>query len=229
MQVKCGCFYTTLVRKTGPSFRYLGPRLHNFLWVVTSDGISSHVTLLTSQQPVGPSLKEASTFSLVEVKVTSAEFSPGTQMLFDNVEPSDKLRGDLVWLGTESRRYIRPFSNPRDSLYSDPSVYFFFLRIFLYSANEPDKTGQVGSLSLPASVVQLRYHWDQMFVALSNGTVAIFKRNSTEGVWELNSPATLVSLGGEPVVSLLPIGSALYAACGQSVFVIDGATGEILV
>lgn len=95
-----------MVRKSGPSVRYLGPRLHNFLWVVTSDasGISSHVTLLTSQQPVGPSLKEAATFSLVEVKVTSVEFSPGTQLLFDSAESAEKLRGDLVWLGTESRR-----------------------------------------------------------------------------------------------------------------------------
>lgn len=93
-----------MVRKSGPSVRYLGPRLHNFLWVVTSDGISSHVTLLTSQQPVGPSLKEAATFSLVEVKVTSVEFSPGPQLVFDSAESTEKLRGDLVWLGTESRR-----------------------------------------------------------------------------------------------------------------------------
>ena len=105
-----------------------------------------------------------------------------------------------------------------------------YCRILLYSAHVPDKTGQVGSLSLPASIVQLRYHWDQMFVALADGTVAIFKRsNNTEGAWELSAPATLVSLGHEPVVSLLPIGSALYAACGRSVFVLDGATGETLV
>ncbi|XP_046653295.1 rho guanine nucleotide exchange factor 10-like protein isoform X3 [Daphnia pulicaria] len=202
-EVRCGCFYTILVRKSGPSVRCLGPRLQNYLWVVTSDGISSHVTLLTSQQPVGPSLKEAGAFSLVEVKVTSVEFSPGTQILYDN-ESTDQIRGDLVWLGTESRR------------------------ILLYSAHEPSKTGQVGSLNLPAPVVQLRYHWDQMFVALANGIVAIFKRNSIEGGWELNAPATLVSMGDEPVVSLLPIGSALYAACGRSVFVLDGITGEIL-
>ncbi|XP_059352325.1 uncharacterized protein LOC130695539 [Daphnia carinata] len=203
-EVRCACFYTTLVRKSVPSVRCLAPRLHNFLWVVTSDGISSHVTLLTSQQPVGPSLKAAGAFSLVEVKVTSVEFSPGTHALYDNAETTDQIRGDLVWLGTESRR------------------------ILLYSAHEPGKTGQVGSLNLPAPVVQLRYHCDQMFVALANGTVAIFKRNNSEGIWELNSPATLVTLGDEPVVSLLPISSALYAACGRSVFVLDGITGETL-
>ena len=98
----------------------------------------------------------------------------------------------------------------------------------LYSAQDPDKTGQVGSLCVPASVVQLRYHWDQMFVALANGTVAIFKRNS-EGVWDINAPAAMVTLGEEPVICLLPIGSSLYAACGRNVFVIDGITGETLV
>lgn len=207
-EVRCGCFYTAMVQKTGPSVRYLGPRAQNFLWIVASDGISSHVTLLTSQQPVGPSLKEAAAFSLVEVRVTSAEFAPGAQLRFDSSESdglhSERVRGDLVWLGTESRR------------------------ILLYSAQEPDRIGQVGSLSLPASVVQLRYHWDQMFVALANGTVAIFKRNVSDGSWDLNAPATLVTLGEEPVVSLLPIGSALYAACGHSVHVLDGLTGESL-
>jgi Rho guanine nucleotide exchange factor 10 len=226
LKVRCGCFYTILVRKSGPSVRCLGPRLQNYLWVVTSDGISSHVTLLTSQQPVGPSLKEAGAFSLVEVKVTSVEFSPGTQILYDN-ESTDQIRGDLVWLGTESRRYYNIFSFSASFKYSCVIDYYF--RILLYSAHEPSKTGQVGSLNLPAPVVQLRYHWDQMFVALANGIVAIFKRNSIEGGWELNAPATLVSMGDEPVVSLLPIGSALYAACGRSVFVLDGITGEILV
>lgn len=207
--MRCGCFYTALVQKTGPSVRYLGPRAQNFLWVVTSDGISSHVTLLTSQQPVGPSLKEAGAFSLLEVRVNSVEFSPGAQLHFDNNNedawPSERIRGDLVWLGTESRR------------------------ILLYSAQEPHLSGQVGSLSLPASIVQLRFHWDQMWVALANGTVAIFKRNNTDGAWELNAPATLITLGEEPVVSLLPIGQSLYAACGRSVFVLDGITGESLV
>ena len=109
-QVKCGCFYTVQMQKTGPSVRYLGPRFQNFLWIITADGISSHVTLFSAQQPVGPSLKEAGSFSLVEVKVTCTEFSPATQMRFDNNDdlPADKIKGDLVWLGTQSRRYL-PF------------------------------------------------------------------------------------------------------------------------
>ena len=226
LQVRCGCFYTTLVQKTGPSVRYLGPRFHNFLWIVTADGISSHVTLFTTQQPMGPTLKEASTFSLVEVKVTSAEFSPATQMRFDNEDsPADKVKGDLVWLGTESRRCSTLYL-PTWCLFTN--FVHLFSRILLYCAQDPEKSGQVGALNLSAAVVQLRYHWDQMFVALANGTVAIFKRNM-EGSWELNAPATLVTLGQEPVVSLLPIGSALYAACGRNVFVLDGITGETLV
>ena len=199
--MRCGCFYTAAVQKTGPSMRYLGPRYQNFLWIVSADGISSHVTLLTTCQPMGPSLKEAAAFSLVEVRVTSAEFSPGAQSCFDPEEPTG---GDLVWLGTESRR------------------------ILLFSAQDPDKSGQVASVSVPASVVQLRHHWDAMFVALANGAVAIFKRN-VDGAWDLNAPPTLVTLGDQPVLYLLPIGSSLYAACGRSVFVLDGNTAETLV
>lgn len=82
-------------------------------------------------------------------------------------------------------------------------------------------------MSLQAAIVQLRYHWDQMFVALANGTVAIFKR-STDGSWDVTGPNN-VKLGDTPVVTLLPIGSVLYAACGKKVFVLDGITGETLV
>lgn len=93
--------------KTGPADRYFGPRFQNFLWIVTADGISSHVTLFTTQQPIGPSLQEAGAFSLVEVKVTSVEFSPSfLPRCHSEDHSSDKFSGDLVWLGTESRRYI---------------------------------------------------------------------------------------------------------------------------
>lgn len=109
------------------------------------------------------------------------------------------------------------------------TTYDLLFRVVLYSAQEPEKRGQIGSLSFPASVVKLKYYWDQMFVALVNGSIAIFKRNSLDGAWELNAPATLVSLGEDPVVDLLPIGSLLYAACGRRVYVLDVGTGETLV
>ena len=87
------------------SARYLSPRLQNYLWLMTSDGISSHVTLLAAQQPVGPSFKEVCSFSLFEVKVSSVEFSPGVQHMAVDGEPISACKSDLVWLGTESRRY----------------------------------------------------------------------------------------------------------------------------
>jgi len=109
-------------------------------------------------------------------------------------------------------------------------LFIFECRILLFSAQDLDiaKSGQITSLSLPAAIVQLRYHWDQMFVALANGTVAVFKRN-TNGAWDTTGPANIVKLGDTPVVTLLPIGSVLYAACGKKVFVLDGITGEYLV
>jgi hypothetical protein len=65
---------------------------------------SSHVKLFTSQQPIRLPLKEAGAFSLVEVKVISVQFSLGTQISCDN-ELTEQIRGDLVWIKTESRRY----------------------------------------------------------------------------------------------------------------------------
>ena len=106
----------------------------------------------------------------------------------------------------------------------------FKRRILLFCAHDLDiaKSGQVAALSLPAAVVQLHYHWDQMFVALANGTVAIFKR-ATDGSWDITGPSNTIKLGDTPVVKLLPIGSVLYAACGKMVYVLDGITGETLV
>ena len=89
------------------SARYLSPRLQNYLWLLTSDGISSHVTLLAAQQPVGPSFKEVCSFSLFEIKISSVEFSPGVQhtdVEEEDCTPISTCKSDLVWLGTESHR-----------------------------------------------------------------------------------------------------------------------------
>lgn len=90
--------------KADSALHCLGPRLHNVCWIVTSDGISSHVAVLTGQQPVGPSLRETGAFSLFETKITCVEFSPG----FDKRD--GQLAGDLVWMGTENRRFFNNFS-----------------------------------------------------------------------------------------------------------------------
>lgn len=77
-------------------------------------------------------------------------------------------------------------------------------------------------LTVAASVVAIRYHGDQVFVALANGTVAVFPRADS-------TASTTLELGTEPVSCLLPINAALYAACDKKVFVLCPYTGEIQV
>lgn len=74
-------------------------------------------------------------------------------------------------------------------------------------------------------MAQLKYHQGQMFVGLANGMIGIFKRNE-KLLWDLDAPATLLALGRDPIVALLPIGLVLYVACGPDVFVLAGSSGE---
>lgn len=96
----------------------------------------------------------------------------------------------------------------------------------MYSAAPSDQYEPVLSSSLPAAVVQLKYHHGQMFVGLANGTVGVFRRGDRSAGWLLHAPALLLNLGKDPVVALLPIGPALYVACGSDVFVLCGSSGE---
>jgi hypothetical protein len=73
-------------------------------------------------------------------------------------------------------------------------IFPYWTRIFLYLAEEPSKTWQVGSLNVPEPFIQQRYHWDKICVVLANGTVAILKRSSIDGAWALNGSATLASI-----------------------------------
>lgn len=98
----------------------------------------------------------------------------------------------------------------------------------MYSAVPSDQYHPLASFSLPAAVVRLKYHQDQMFVGLANGTIGIFRRNE-KLCWELERPVDYVTLGEHPVVALLPIGAVLYVACGPDVFVLSGSTGEVQV
>lgn len=77
--VKCGCYFThTSVSQTGRS------KILDYLWVSSTDGMSSHVTAFRSQQNT---LKEVSSFDMVEEKVNDLLFVMGH-----------------IWMGTESRK-----------------------------------------------------------------------------------------------------------------------------
>lgn len=191
-QVRCGCFYT--VTSSKPTRRR--GRIQNYLWVCTSDGASSHITILAQHQQHAGSLKDIASFSLVETQVTSIEYVKGVW------PPGTNLASDIVWMGTDSRRLL------------------------IYAADEPEKQEEVGSAIVPDVITQIKYHCDNVFVALGNGTLLVFKRSLIDGSWLLKDPHML-SLGNEAVSSLLPINLSLYAACGKKVWVLSGVTGEI--
>lgn len=148
-------------------------------------------------------LKEVGSFDLVETIVTSVEFVKGISRLNPDEEYEKALiDGDCVWLGTLSRK------------------------IFIYSATNPEQEKQIGVCNVPAAVSQIVHHLDSTFVALSNGTVQIFRRGY-DGHWLLKEPQT-VSLGvSDPITQILSINANVYAGCGQKVYVLNGYSGEI--
>lgn len=86
-QVRCGCFYAASPSNSKSRSR---SRPSHYLWVCTTDGASSHITILAQPQQQTAQLKDVGAFDLVETRVTAMEFVKG------NV--------DTVWMGTDSRR-----------------------------------------------------------------------------------------------------------------------------
>lgn len=124
------------------------------------------------------------------------EFVRGCNPLVQNTS------ADTVWMGTDSRRLL------------------------LYSAGEPEKQEELGSCTVPAIIVQIKYHCDCVYIALGNGSLLVFRRNPLDGTWLLKEPQIL-NLGTDTVSCLLPINMCVYAACGKKVWVLNGITGEI--
>lgn len=159
--------------------------------------------LLQNHQRAGE-LKDVASFTLLESLATSMEFVKGISHLDPGTEGDEKalMDGDAVWIGTQNRK------------------------IFIYSAAHPEQEKQVGFCTVPAAVTQIQFHLDSTFVALSNGTVQIFRRGF-DGHWLLKEPQT-VSLGiPEPVTNILSINANVYAGCGKKVYVLNGLSGEI--
>uniref|UniRef100_A0A4W6CTD6 Rho guanine nucleotide exchange factor 10 like n=1 Tax=Lates calcarifer TaxID=8187 RepID=A0A4W6CTD6_LATCA len=74
-------------------------------------------------------------------------------------------------------------------------------------------------------VVCLKHSLSFLFAGLASGKVAVYQRK-TGGECPLNAPAALmlVSLGSEPVCSLLTIEDAVWASCANQVTVIQGSS-----
>ncbi|XP_046596842.1 rho guanine nucleotide exchange factor 10-like protein isoform X1 [Neodiprion lecontei] len=191
-EVRCGCYYTT--QNPRPTRRR--GRNQSYLWICTSDGVSSHVTVFgQSTTATTTALKQIIAFDLVETRVAAVEFVKG---LYN--EPVT-LASDLVWMGTDSRKLI------------------------IYAASEPEKQEELGSYPVSGSVVQIKYHCDNVFVALGTGSLLMFIRQF-DGSWLLRNPLE-ISLGNDPVSCLMPINTFVYAACGKKVWVLNGNNGEV--
>ncbi|XP_057322229.1 uncharacterized protein LOC130665714 isoform X1 [Microplitis mediator] len=196
-EVRCGCYYSTQNLR---AVRRRSSRNHvSYLWICTGDGVSSHVTVFgqsTSTASSAISLKKVSTFDLVETRVAAVEFIKGID------DPESCKAGDQVWMGTDSRKII------------------------VYSAPEPEKQEQLGNYPVSGSVIQIKYHCDNVFVALGSGSLLIFRRN-VDGTWMMTEPS-VICLGPDPVACLMPINNTVYAACGKKVWVLKGTSGEVI-
>lgn len=192
-QVRCGTFYT--IPSTMKTSKRRN-RSQNYLWLCTSDGASSHISILSQHAQQSSSLKEVGYFSLVETQVTAIEYIKGTNA------PGPMMASDTIWMGTDSRRLL------------------------IYAAFEPEKQELVGNSLVSDIIVQIKYHCDNVFVALGNGCLLIYNRNPLDGSWMIKEPHN-VSLGVDPVTSLLPINLSMYASCGKKVWVLNSINGEI--
>ncbi|VEN60464.1 unnamed protein product, partial [Callosobruchus maculatus] len=191
-EVRCGCYYTVTVPKTARRRH----RVQNYLWVCTSDGASSHISILAQHHQQAGVLKDLTSFSLVETQVTAMEFVKGCS------PPCPSLASDTVWIGTDRHKIV------------------------IYAGDEPEKQEEVADATVGDTVTQIKYHCDNVYVALANGTICMYRRNGIDGAWLVSEPKIL-TLGTDPVSYLLPINLSLYAACGKKVCVLNGVTGEI--
>ncbi|XP_017067317.1 uncharacterized protein LOC108105335 isoform X1 [Drosophila eugracilis] len=201
-EVRCGCYYSIAndTKQSGNARRR--HKQLNYLWMCSSDGTSSHITVLAQHPQQAGNLREAGSFDLFETQVSALEFVKGLDQLRTRDEPASLL-GDLVWLGTDSRK------------------------ILVYSARNPEQEEQLGSYSVPGAVQRILYHFDAVYVALSGATVLIFRRGN-DGVWQLRDPQ-IIRLGDSDLIvpSLLPINMCIYASCGNRVYVMNALNGEI--
>lgn len=192
-EVRCGCYYTLNIPKSTKRRHHT----QSYLWVCTSNGTSSHITVLAQHHQQSGVLKDVTSFPLPEIEVTTMEFVKGIQG-----NPTLNSASESVWMGTKSHRLL------------------------IYSARDPERQEEIGSATVADSINEIKYHCDNVFVALSNGSLVIYRRNPHDHCWDLNNPQ-LLCLGTEPVTSILPINTNIYASCEKKVFVLNSNTGEL--
>uniref|UniRef100_A0A7N6BPD4 DH domain-containing protein n=1 Tax=Anabas testudineus TaxID=64144 RepID=A0A7N6BPD4_ANATE len=69
-------------------------------------------------------------------------------------------------------------------------------------------------------VLCLKHSARFLFAGLRNGTMMVYGRNNSDDLWDPDS-CRCVSLGSEPVQTLLVLDDSVWASCGNSVTVVD--------
>ncbi|KFM78159.1 Rho guanine nucleotide exchange factor 10, partial [Stegodyphus mimosarum] len=154
-------------------------------------------------------LRQVAVYHLSETQIIAIEAVPGVPLSKEcsdsdnnsSVGLSSVQSVETVWMGTDSKK------------------------ILVLEGSCPEKWEEIGSAVVPAAIVQLKYHWNQLYTALANGTVVIFHRD-TDGQWLLQDPTT-VALDQSPVTCLLPVGLTMYCASGSKIWVVDSLTADI--
>lgn len=58
------------------------------------------------------------------------------------------------------------------------SKTIFVFRILVLEGSCPEKWEEIGSSTVPSTIIQIKYHWDQVYIALANGSVIIYQRDA---------------------------------------------------
>lgn len=141
-------------------------------------------------------MKEIGSFDLVDTKVTSIEY------VKCEVDAKHLIDKDTVWIGTDNGD------------------------LFVYDANNPEQEKPLTTCTTSSAITQILYHLDNVFVALSNGSLKIFRQN-LDGEWDWETSQTVLLIDAAPVSHILPINENIYAACGRKVWVINGISGQL--
>uniref|UniRef100_A0A1I8Q594 DH domain-containing protein n=2 Tax=Stomoxys calcitrans TaxID=35570 RepID=A0A1I8Q594_STOCA len=201
-EVRCGCYYSIANDSKLSGNARRRHKQQNYLWVCTTNISTSHITVYSQHHQQAGNLRDVGTFELAETQVTAMEFVKGLENCKTREDVSSLL-GDLIWMGTDTKKLL------------------------IYSAKNPEQEEQLNCCNVQGVVMRILYHFDTVYVALSNATVLIYRR-AYDGVWMLKDPqVVLMGDSGLPVPSILPINMNIYAACANRVYVLNALNGEI--
>ena len=199
-EVSSGVSYTLLLPTPTRTLRPV-----TYVWANATDGVSSYLRIYSVQINQQISLKDLGSTVLSSCCARSVVFVPGTSGGVAQVSSDHPLRADLVWVATDDRR------------------------ILLYAAADPDKSCEVGRISLAVAPVCMVYHCGKVWVGLVNGSVSVFRRDQTIN-WDLNTPHVISVTSDQPapVTCLVPVSGGLYASSGRKIVMIDAWSNSVV-